>query len=599
MLLTNNDSIYRVLEEKKEKQLVIDCIKRTMPKWVNKDALGAWVFCEERLLWERTQFSMDKLTAQKQKVAQERYTQIAPVLPIIGDEKRRNQMIGVLAEQTSKQTIRKYLCLYLAYQNIAALAPTERRKKELSEDEKNMRWGLNKFFYTQQKNSLAAAYTMLLKERYCTPQGTLKESYPSFYQFRYYYRKTKSMEKYYISRDGLKNYQRNSRPLLGSGVQAFAASVGVGMLDATVCDLYLVDDGGAVVGRPILTACVDAYSSFCYGYALTWEGGVYSLRGLMRNVISDKKAWCAEHGVVIEKEQWNSSQMPGTLVTDMGSEYKSDTFGQIAELGIKVVNLPPYRPELKGPVEKFFDIIQGYYKKFLKGKGVVEPDFQERGAHDYRKDACLTMRQFEQIILHCILFYNSSRILDHFPYSEKMLEMGVKPYARDIFEWGSKQLGANLLDVSQQRLILTLLPRAEGKFTRRGLLVNGLRYQNPAYTESYLKGGKCTAAYNPEDVSKVWLLESGEFTAFSLVEEHFSGKNLQTVRKTQTAQRKAMAAEQKKVLQSQIDLAEHIQVIANQGLRQNGGLNGIRKTRKSQRDSAHLDYMMEVMRRGK
>ena len=34
------------------------------------------------------------------------------------------------------------------------------------------------------------------------------------------------------------------------------------------------------------------------------------------------------------------------------------------------------------------------------GKGVVEPDFQERGTHDYRKDACLTLREFEQIIIH-------------------------------------------------------------------------------------------------------------------------------------------------------------------------------------------------------
>lgn len=50
------------------------------------------------------------------------------------------------------------------------------------------------------------------------------------------------------------------------------------------------------------------------------------------------------------------------------------------------INLPAYRPELKGAVEKFFDLVQGNYKKHLKGKGVIEPDYQERGAHDYRKD---------------------------------------------------------------------------------------------------------------------------------------------------------------------------------------------------------------------
>lgn len=88
------------------------------------------------------------------------------------------------------------------------------------------------------------------------------------------------MQNCYISRDGLKDYQRNHRPLLGDGVQEFS-SVGVGMLDATICDIYLVDDAGHLVGRPMLVACVDAYSSFCYGYSLLWEGGVYSLRNLM------------------------------------------------------------------------------------------------------------------------------------------------------------------------------------------------------------------------------------------------------------------------------------------------------------------------------
>ena len=70
----------------------------------------------------------------------------------------------------------------------------------------------------------------------------------------------------------------------------------------------------------------------------------------------------------------------------VGSEYKSENLEQLSELGITIVNLPSYRPELKGCIEKFFDIIQNLFKPYLKGKGVVEPDFQERGAHDYRKN---------------------------------------------------------------------------------------------------------------------------------------------------------------------------------------------------------------------
>ncbi len=104
------------------------------------------------------------------------------------------------------------------------------------------------------------------KELYCDSLGNLLSEYPSFYQFRYFYRKTKKMQTYYISRDGLKNYQKNNRALLGDGIQEYASSVGMGMLDATVCDIYLVNEAGNLVGRPILTACIDAYSSLCCGF---------------------------------------------------------------------------------------------------------------------------------------------------------------------------------------------------------------------------------------------------------------------------------------------------------------------------------------------
>ena len=466
MLLKNDNQIVRVLQNQGNQALIIDCIKRTMPKWVSAADLSSYSECNEAYLYERTGMIQDrKLTPAEQRIAQEHFTMIAGVLPFIGNEQKRSQIIDFLADHQSKQTIRKYLCLYLVYQEVAALAPPPKREKELTQDEKNMRWALNKFFYTKNKNSLNTAYTLMLQSKYCNPQGQLMVAYPSFDQFRYFYRKTKKMRQFYISRDGIKDYQRNNRPLLGDGVQQFAPAVGVGMLDSTICDIYLVDDGGKLVGRPIMTACVDAFSGLCMGYSLGYEGGTYSLRGLMLNVITDKQEWCSKHGVFIEPQEWASKQIPGVLVTDMGSEYKGDTFSQITELGVKIVNLPPFRPELKGMVEKFFDVIQNSYKKYLKGKGVIELDYQERGAHDYRKDGCLTLREFERIILHCIVYYNSSRVVD-FPFTEEMLANGVKPNASSIFAWGRKQMGANLININPQTLILTMLPRTTGRRTR-------------------------------------------------------------------------------------------------------------------------------------
>ena len=116
----------------------------------------------------------------------------------------------------------------------------------------------------------------------------------------------------------------------------------------------------------------------------------------MLNVITNKTEWCQKFGISLQDGTWDCNKLPATLVTDMGTEYTSENFEQISELGVTVVNLPPYQPELKGTVEKFFDLIQESYKKHLKGKGVIESDYQERGTHDYRKDACLTMQDTEK-----------------------------------------------------------------------------------------------------------------------------------------------------------------------------------------------------------
>jgi hypothetical protein len=69
----------------------------------------------------------------------------------------------------------------MAYMDVAALAPRRREdERVLTQDEKNIRWALNKFFYTTKKQSLMTAYTMMLKEKYCDSLGYwLRNTRPS------------------------------------------------------------------------------------------------------------------------------------------------------------------------------------------------------------------------------------------------------------------------------------------------------------------------------------------------------------------------------------------------------------------------------------
>lgn len=596
------DTIVRVLKESDQSVFIIDCVRPKMPYTMHKMDFKDAILCDEDLLMQETNepvFDILEASEHNKKIAYDRYNMIAPLLSFMDDKHKRTSLVNQICEErnVSKQSLRNYFYKYLIFQNICVLAPKSSiTEKSLTKDEKNMRWALNKYFYSTNRYSLKSSYLFMLKEKYCDADDKLSSNIPSFYQFRYFYRKTKNMQAFYITRDGLSNYQRNKRPLLGDGIQEFAPAVGTGLLDATVCDIYLIDETNSLVGRPILTVCIDAYSSFCYGYALTWEGGIYSLKVLMQNMVSNKKKHCEELGIFINDDQWNISEIPGTFVTDMGKEYVSENFEQITELGVTLKNLPPYRPELKGVVEKFFNIIQETYKPYLKNKGIVEPDFLERGVHDYRKDACLTIKDFEKIIVRCIVYYNSQRILKNFPYTEDMIKNNIKPYANNIFEYSKLSPGANLISVTLKQIMLTLLPRTTGIFSRFGLKVNKMRYKNENYIEKYLIGGEVTVAYNPDNVSYVWLIENGCYIQFKLIESRYNGKELTDVELIEKEHRKLVNSHCNSNTQAQIDLANSLEeIVSNVQYPQKLNTKYTTSVKNRAKRKYHIDFTEDIL----
>lgn len=319
-LIKAEGTIYRVLAVEENDILLIDCIRGTMPKWYGTEQIKDYEDCTEEEMLGAVGIVLadeEELGSKARSAAHERFTVIAGILPFIGDDRIRTEAVKRVSKEKGicVQTVRNYLCRYLVCQSISALVPKERTvlEKELTEDEKNFRWALNRFYFTRHKNSLKTAYTYMLKERYCDGEGNLLPQYPSFNQFRYFHSKYKTQQNTIISRHGIKEYQRNYRPLLGDGVQEFAPNVGTGMIDATVCDIHLVDGGGNIIGRPVLTIVTDSFSNgFVMGYSLTWEGGTYSLRDLMLNVIADKVEWCKKFGILIERKQWDSDKLPGS-----------------------------------------------------------------------------------------------------------------------------------------------------------------------------------------------------------------------------------------------------------------------------------------------
>ena len=567
------DKIYRILSVEDNQALIIDCLKATMPLWVPLSELTDNITISEEELFgalHTTLLSYEDLTKSQRKTVQEKYNIIAPIINCVDIPSDRNELIKRVSERKSlsKQTIRKYLCHYLIYQDICCFLKPQ-KEMVLSQDERNFRHCLNKYYYNSSRRSLHTCYLYLLREHYSDSNGNLNELYPPFHRFKYFFYKTRKNDNYYISRYGKAQYERDYKPLLGD-TQSFFNSVGVGMADSTIADIWLVDNQNNLIGRSVITALICPYSELCLGYSIGLEGGNTSLRELIINANS-------KYGI------------PTQIYTDRGKEYLSDNFGQLTDLGVEIINLKAFAPNLKGMVEKFLDVVQSFYKQYLQNKGVINKDFAIRGAPNYQRQATLTIEEFQHIMEISIEYYNTQRLIKNIPYDCVINE--VKPFSIDIFNCSLSRNPNSFIHISNQELEKVLLPRTNAKFTRKGLIVNGLRYRALGYVDRFLQGGKAIVAYNPFNVSFVFLVENGEYVKFELIEQFFKDKSLEESKEIQRKKRNIIKKYSNESLQSEMHLGADIDTFIK-------GKNPIQVNTKNVRENRANEIKKEHIKKG-
>ena len=124
-LIRWNKTILRILAVHENKVLVMDCLKRNMPQWVDIASIAGSEPCTELELSEEANMELvelEWLDPATRKIVHERFTIIAGILPFVADDKMRSVLIARIAEEHDicKQTVRNYLCLYLAFQDLSA-----------------------------------------------------------------------------------------------------------------------------------------------------------------------------------------------------------------------------------------------------------------------------------------------------------------------------------------------------------------------------------------------------------------------------------------------------------------------------------------------
>lgn len=456
---------------------------------------------------ERIETPASFLAARQRTLTQAEERRLALIQPLLDTGEQgitdKGHRLNVAKEiaASSKTTTKRVLRIFYRYLARGELGSHPDREPQKRPD---FDWAIQHFYYSAKRLSLHAAYDMMLVQKYTNSSGQLLVDAPSWNSFqRYFYSNNyhKKPEKI-IAREGLSHYQRNCRPAFGSASDWRPQPGAAYQMDATEGDIYLVSrfDRSQAIGRPCIYLAVDTATQLMTGIHVGLESGELAVLKCLENAAMDKVAFCKQYGIEITPDQWPSCGLPSEIVTDKGRDFCSIRVQEFcARYGIEMQSLPPFRPDQKSAVEKSFDLLQSRYKPLLRGRGTIEEDAQERWGKDYRTQAVLDLDEFTAIVIHCIIYLNSGRIL----------ASGKTP-AQTWLDAAPSPLQPNIEDLHH-----FTLPRTTAKLTRKGIHFNGFTY-TPENLGTLCIGNKYEIAFDPEDSSTIFIFENGRFLQANL-----------------------------------------------------------------------------------
>ena len=384
------------------------------------------------------------------------------------------------------------------------------------------RVALNRFYYGQGL-SLVRSYELMRREYYSdvvrdaegTQQRVLKTAEtPTLGQFKYYFYKERDWKREISARQSKKNYLQNHRAIVGDSTSQAYGPGSIFQIDATIADVFLVSryNRNWIISRPVVYGVIDTFSHLIAGLYVGLEGPSWmGAMGAIYNTAQNKVEFCKQYEIDIEEEDFPVHHLPESLLCDQGEISSKLAEPMIKNLNVKVMTTPSYRPELKAIVERFFKTLNGYVKPILPGG--IQPDFRERGSHDYRLDATLDLYQFTQIMIRAVLHHNSTW-MNSYQRAPLMIEDGVDPIPLKLWIWGIQNRAGKLRTIPEDLMRLHLMPTVQASITARGIrCFKGLLYSSEnALRERWFekarnegKSVKVTVSYDPRNLNYIYI----------------------------------------------------------------------------------------------
>ncbi|MGY3570240.1 transposase [Vibrio paucivorans] len=300
---------------------------------------------------------------------------------------------------------------------------------------------------------------------------------PTLRQFQYFYKTeyTKATQLTVQTPQG--NYKKDVRPLHGTATEQALGPGSRYEIDATIADIYLVDDGDPdkVIGRPTIYMVIDVFSRMVAGFYIGFDNPSFpvAMKALICSFDSKVNA-CAEYGIDISEEQWPCVGIPDVLLADRGELMSHQANYLVDAIGVRLESAPPRRGDAKGIVERSFGTLQAKFKPYMPGV-VTGNKVKKHGESDYRVEAAVARSDFIEILLYSILAHNLNKPLEKYDRDSDMPE-NLPSIPIELWRWGLQHRTGRLRAIDTDIAKILLLPRKKVTVSELGIKLWGLTY---------------------------------------------------------------------------------------------------------------------------
>lgn len=270
-------------------------------------------------------------------------------------------------------------------------------------------------------------------------------------------------------------------------------------IDHALVDCIIVDrETRKPLGRPWATLAIDVYTRAVVGVHLS-----------LSHPSSMSVALCIAH-TILPKNQWLKAYeldgaeypfygVPKRIHVDNAKEFKSSNLKNSCRwYGIDLTYRPKGVPHNGAHIER---LIGTFMRRVHLLPGATMSSVKERGDYNSEKNAALSFPEFREWFIRELEIY----------HKRKHSAIGCSP----LLQWERHYktddgvLHYPKIIEDRRRLLIDFMPIKRRYISRSGIKLNNIEYYSAALKRFDIKT-RCQVRYDPEAISKIWVLPEGE-----------------------------------------------------------------------------------------